>query len=266
MVGGLVRAVDEIKAFMFSSIETVSAERARLADMQRLQNEAEQRQVQHRQAAEALRLQEQEEAERAKEAFENLDSSLYNVELEWSSGEKYKGGWKDRKRNGKGKNTYSNSDVYDGDWKDNKRHGFGSMICYKPNCPDVIEWSYWYEGTLVFSTDFFKSFFSCRECCSSEEVDDEVVWRPPSRFSGDEYRRSIEILQEQEEAPLFVSATVSVCRSERAKETFENLDSSLHNVELEWSSGEKYKGGWIVFFTDFFKSFFSCRECCSKEG
>ena len=37
-------------------------------------------------------------------------------------------GFKDDKRHGEGKYTYSNGDIYEGEWKDNRRNGNGKLI------------------------------------------------------------------------------------------------------------------------------------------
>ena len=50
------------------------------------------------------------------------------IKITLTNGDKYEGGWKDDKRNGKGTTVYLNGDKYAGNWKDDKKHGFGTMI------------------------------------------------------------------------------------------------------------------------------------------
>lgn len=43
----------------------------------------------------------------------------------WSSGEKYEGYWKNKKRNGEGINYYASGAYYKGDWIEGFKHGYG---------------------------------------------------------------------------------------------------------------------------------------------
>jgi hypothetical protein len=47
--------------------------------------------------------------------------------LTYSSAEVYEGEWKDGKYHGKGKLTYAGGDMYEGEWKDDKKHGKGTF-------------------------------------------------------------------------------------------------------------------------------------------
>ena len=47
--------------------------------------------------------------------------------LTFQNVDKYEGGWKDGKKNGKGTMKFENGVIYDGDWKDDKIHGKGTV-------------------------------------------------------------------------------------------------------------------------------------------
>lgn len=70
---------------------------------------------------------------------------------------KFKGEWKNDKKNGFGIQIYQNGDKYEGEWRNNKRHGKGTLW-RKNNKGKLIreytgEWKYdkkWGLGTMYF--------------------------------------------------------------------------------------------------------------------
>ena len=64
----------------------------------------------------------------------------------WYNGNVYEGEWRDDKRHGHGKCTFSTGDVYEGEWKDGKKHGRGK---YTYSTGDVYEGE-WKDNKILY--------------------------------------------------------------------------------------------------------------------